>query len=463
MTELHDLTAVELLKLFGSKKLSVVEYYEHLVVHIQKWEPAIKALYAFDPDSVIRQARESQRRREQGNLLGELDGLPVTIKEMLATKGHAMPMGCASTKLVPYEVDSPVAARMKEAGTILIAKTTVPDWGMLSSGLSSFYGVTRNPWNLEMNTGGSSSGAGAAAAAGYGPLHIGSDIGGSVRLPAGWCGLVGFKATQGRIPVDPPYVGRCAGPMTRTMDDCALMMKYLSRQDDRDTMGLPPEDIDWSMPVPDLKGLRVGIWLDPGVGLQPEEEVKDAVIAAAKIFESAGATIVPLEPCMNRAMLTGQDHFWRARLWCELEKLPEEKRSQVLPYIVDWASTARNLSATQIVDGFAQSFEMRRTTAEIFRQCDFMLSPTNQISAYPADWPSPTNDPLKPFEHINFTLPFNMGEQPALSINCGFTATGMPIGLQIAASRYRDAFVLQLGKFYEDARGAITNWPQPSA
>ncbi|MNR17344.1 Acylamidase [compost metagenome] len=161
-------------------------------------------------------------------------------------------------------------------------------------------------------------------------------------------------------------------------------------------------------------------------------------------------------------MLTGQDHFWRARLWLELEKLPEDKRSEVLPYILEWAGSARDLSATQIVDGFAQTFEMRRTTAELFRQCDFLVSPTNQISAYPAHWPSPSNDPMKPFEHIAFTLPFNMGEQPALSINCGFTAAGMPIGLQLATPRYQDAFLMQLGRLYEDARGAITNWPQPT-
>ncbi|MBF2938023.1 amidase, partial [Pseudomonas aeruginosa] len=146
-------------------------------------------------------------------------------------------------------------ALLREAGAIVLAKTTVPDFGMLSSGLSSFHGVTRNPWNLANNTGGSSSGAAAAAAAGYGPLHLGTDIGGSVRLPAGWCGLVGFKPSLGRIPIDPYYTGRCAGPMTRCMDDCLLLMRYLAQPDARDATSLPPEVLDWSAEPLSVRGL----------------------------------------------------------------------------------------------------------------------------------------------------------------------------------------------------------------
>ena len=165
---------------------------------------------------------------------------------------------------------------------------------MTSSGVSSFHPLTRNPWDLTKNPGGSSSGAGAAGAAGYGPLHVGTDIGGSVRLPAGWCGLVGLKPSLGRIPIDPPYVARCAGPMTRTVDDTALMMSVLSKPDHRDGMSLPVQDIDWMNLSGDLKGKRIGLMLDAGVGMAVEPEVKAAVEAAAKWFAGQGAIVEPV-------------------------------------------------------------------------------------------------------------------------------------------------------------------------
>src|SRR3989440_7632098 len=157
-----------------------------------------------------------------------------------------MPLGTAATKLVPYEQDAPPPARLREAGAIIFSKTTMPDLGMTSSGVSSFHPLTRNPWDLSKNPGGSSSGAGAAGAAGYGPLHVGTDIGGSIRLPAGWCGLVGLKPSFGRVPVDPPFLGRVAGPMTRTVADTALLMSVLSAPDARDHLSLPPADLPWS-------------------------------------------------------------------------------------------------------------------------------------------------------------------------------------------------------------------------
>src|SRR5206468_10664581 len=183
-------------------------------------------------------AKASTARWSGGEPSGTLDGVPVTVKGNLATKGDAVPLGAASVKLVPAEKDAPPAARLREAGAIIFAKTTMPDYGMLSSGLSSFHALARNPWDLTKNPGGSSAGAGAAAAAGYGPLHIGTDIGGSIRLPAGWCGVVGLKPSGGRIPIKPAYAGRVAGPMTRTVADAALMMAALSRPDWRDATSL---------------------------------------------------------------------------------------------------------------------------------------------------------------------------------------------------------------------------------
>src|SRR5258707_9155896 len=190
VTSLHDLSAVDLLAGYRSEQFSPSEVLEDVLSHIAEWEPHIKALYAFDPECARAIARASTERWRKGEPMGPLDGVPATIKENISTKGVPAPLGAATAKLVPAAADAPPAARLREAGAVIFSKTTMPDYGMLSSGLSGFHPLTRNPRDLSKNPGGSSAGAGAAAAAGYGPLHLGTDIGGSVRLPAGWCGVV---------------------------------------------------------------------------------------------------------------------------------------------------------------------------------------------------------------------------------------------------------------------------------
>src|SRR5262249_7418651 len=221
-----------------------------------------------------REATERWRRKEQK---GPLDGIPVTVKENIASKGTPVPLGTGAATLSPAADDAPPVARLHEAGAIIFSKTTMPDYGMLSSGLSSFHGITRNPWDLSKNPGGSSAGAGAAAAAGYGPLHLGTDIGGSVRLPACWCGIFALKPSLGRVPIDPPYVGRVAGPMTRTVADAALMMSILSKPDPRDSMSLPSADIAWANLDRPLNGIRMGLMLDAGCGMPLSDAVRAAV------------------------------------------------------------------------------------------------------------------------------------------------------------------------------------------
>src|SRR5882724_4973370 len=262
VTSLHDLSAVDLIAGYRARQFSPSEVLDDLLSHIAAWEPHIKALYAFDPKSARAVAKASTDRWHRDEPTGVLDGVPVTIKDNIATKGQPVPLGAASVPLVPSPVDAPPAARLREAGAVIFSKTTMPDYGMLSSGLSSFHSLTRNPWDLSKNPGGSSAGAGAAAAAGYGPLHIGTDIGGSIRLPAAWCGLVGLKPSFGRVPIDPTYVGRVAGPMTRTVDDAVLMMCVLSRPDRRDGMSLPPDNISWKALEKSPRKLRLGLMLN---------------------------------------------------------------------------------------------------------------------------------------------------------------------------------------------------------
>ena len=461
MAELHELSAAQLSRLYGTGAVSPLEVTRAVIAHIARWEPRLCALYAYDPEGALGQARESEARWRAGQALSPLDGVPLTLKENIATKGVPLPAGTAATELVPAAEDAPPAARLREAGCVLFAKTTMPDYGMLTSGLSSFHPLSRNPWNLALNPGGSSAGAAAAAAAGYGPLHVGTDIGGSIRLPAGLCGLFGLKPSLGRIPIKPPYAGRVAGPMTRTVTDAALMMRPLTRPDWRDTTSLPAQDLDWDDLHIELRGLRIGLQLEAGWGLPADADTLAAVQAAGRAFEAAGAIIEPLGPFSTRAMADGLDRFWRMRSYLDMSALPPERQARVLPYIRQWVATGATLTATEVFHGHSQMAALREAAVAACQPFDFVLSPVNPVSSYPAEWASPLNDPERPFEHIPFTLPYNMSEQPAASIACGVTAGGQPIGLQIVGRRHDDLGVLRVARAWEHMRPAPRPWPQP--
>ena len=372
-----------------------------------------------------------------------------------------MPLGAASVPLIPAGRDAPPAARLREAGAVIFSKTTMPDYGMLSSGLSSFHPLTRNPWDLRKNPGGSSAGAGAAGAAGYGPLHLGTDIGGSVRLPACWCGLVGLKPSLGRIPIDPFYVGRVAGPLTRTVDDAALMMSVLSKPDRRDGMSLPPDPINWKAHDKSPRKMRLGLMLDLGVGQALEKAVRDVVVEAAKAFESAGAVVTEVEGILTREMLDGLDNFWRARMWDDLAKLTPAERAKALPYIVRWGERGEKLSGVDVIRGFNATMAIRTAVAKLFCDLDYVISPVSPVVNFPAEFAAPINDPDRPFEHICYTVPWNMSENPAISINGGYDSSGFPIGVQIVGRRFDDLGVLGMAKAFEGLRGAQRPWPSP--
>src|SRR4051794_33011346 len=463
VTSLHDLSAVDLIAGFRTRQFSPSEVLEDVLAHIAVWEPHIKALYAFDPDGGRAAARASTERWQKGEPVGLLDGVPVTIKDNIATKGVPVPLGAATTKLVPAAVDAPPAARLRDAGAGIFSKTTMPDFGMLSSGLSSFHPLPRTPWDLSKTPGGSSAGAGAAGAAGYGPLHLGTDIGGSVRLPSCWCGLVGLKPSLGRVPIEPPYVGRVAGPMTRTVDDSALMMSVLSRPDRRDGMSLPPASINWKALDKSPRKLRIGLVLDLTVGQALEQPVREVVIKAAKAFETAGAVVTEVPGVLTREMLDGLDSFWRARMWDDLSRLTPAERAKALPYISKWAEAGANLSGVDVVRGFNATMAIRGAAAKLFGELDYVISPVSPVVKFAAELASPLNDPDKPFEHIAYTVPWNMAENPAISINGGYDKQGFPIGLQIIGRRFDDLGVLGMAKAFESARGPQRPWPSPPA
>ena len=459
MTNPAGLTAVDMLAAFASRALSPIEVTRAVIDRVERTEPKLNALYAFDPDGALSAARASEQRWKDGAARA-LEGVPVTIKENIRSKGVAMPLGTAATVLTPAADDAPPSARLREAGAVIISKTTMPDYGMTSSGLSSFHPLTRNPWDLSKTPGGSSSGAGAAAAAGYGPLHVGTDIGGSIRLPASWCGVFGLKPSFGRVPIYPGYFGRVAGPMTRTVQDAALVMRELSKPDVRDGMSLPPHTIDWTLLHRDMKGLRLGFHLEAGAGLPVDPEVRRCVEDAVRLLEAAGAIVEPLLPFFTRDMLDGMDRFFRERAWLDLSALPGERRNIVLPYIREWAAAAEHYTGAEVFDGVNQMLAMRQAAIAASGPFDFVLSPVAPVLAFAAGLSSPINDPQRPFEHIAFTLPYNMSDQPSASVNAGYAATGLPIGLQITGKRFDDMGVLQMAYAFEQMRGPQRRWPE---
>ncbi len=458
-SSLADLTATELLEGYAARRVSPVEVMAAVAARVEALEPALQATWALDFDTADAEARASEARWAKGAPIGPLDGVPISIKEMIATKGVPKPVGSAAGDMTPQPADAPPSARVREAGALIWGKTTNPDYGMLSSGLSSFHALARNPWDLSRTPGGSSSGAGAAAAAGYGPLHLGTDIGGSVRLPAGWCGIFGLKPSHGRVPIDPPFIGRVAGPMTRTVEDSALLMSVISRPDSRDHMSLPPSDLPWGDLGIHMSGLRIGLLLDPGAGLPVQPAVAAAVEAAAKLFEAAGAVIVPAQPILTRERLDGLDLFWRTRFLADTGHMPPEQYGRILPFIRAWGEGARGRDGLSVYRGYEQNLRLREAGAAAMEGLDFILSPTAPITAFAAELPSPTDDPARPLEHIAFTVPYNMTDQPAASVNCGYDADGLPIGLQIVGRRFDDVGVLRMARAFEKLRPPQRPWP----
>lgn len=463
MKPVHELSAAELLGLYRARKLSPVEATDAVLARVDALEPKLNAMFIVDADGARRQAKASEARWFGGEPHGLIDGVPITIKDNILTRGMPAPVGTAAAIVdQSWDVDAPPTARIKEHNAVILGKTTMPDFGMLASGVSSLHGITRNPWNLARNTAGSSSGAGAAVAAGYGPLALGTDIGGSVRLPAAYCGIFAHKPSLGRVPIYPPFLGRVTGPMTRTVEDAALLMNVLTEPDRRDYMSLPHQPVDYLGQLNgDLRGLRFGLLLDIGSGTRTTAEVRAAVEAAASRIEAAGGIVEPAGPIVDQAMMDGLNRFFQGRAWTDISVMPPERQARVHPFIAAWARHGETMTAADAFRALAQIFRLREAAVAAMEHFDYLLTPTSPIPAYAAEEAAPGDNPDRPFEHICFTAPFNQSEQPAASINCGFTSDGMPIGLQIVGERFDDLGVLRVARAFERLRGDLRPWPSP--
>ncbi|MEO7131804.1 MAG: amidase [Dermatophilaceae bacterium] len=458
------LDATALRAAYAAGELSPVDVAHDVLDVVTRREPDLNALWARDDDATLYAAELSAARWRAGAPLGPIDGVPVTVKENLARTGVPMPAGTAGiTPVVPTR-NCPVVDRIEESGGVIVGSTVMPDWGMLSSGVSSRHGVTRSPWDHRLTTGGSSAGAGAAAAAGYGPLHVGTDIGGSIRLPGTWLGLTTLKPSAGRVPLDAPYLGRVAGPIARSAADAALLLSVIARPDARDWTALPPSELD-RLDVNDLatdvSGLRVGLHLDAGCGTGIDPQARGAVEAAARVFAAAGAVVETVPAFLTEGLLTDLDQFWRVRSLVDFDALPPEGQSRVLPYIRRWVEAARGVSGERVLRNYTSIMTIQRVTIEATAPFDVVLSPVAPMAAFPAEWPMPWGERDGGMAHIGFTAPYNLSGQPAASVNCGFTTDGRTIGLQVAGRRFDDAGVLRVVDWFERHRASdlAPRWP----
>ncbi|MBN7793271.1 amidase [Microbacterium esteraromaticum] len=452
---LHEMSAHELAAGYADG-LDPREVAEAVLARIADREPALNAFYLHDPSQVRADAEASAQRWATGTQLSAFDGVPATVKENIPRAGKPLPSGTAIPNPPAAPQNAPITDRLLESGLVILGSTTMPDWGMLSSGVSSLHGISRNAWNPALTTGGSSAGSSAAAAAGYGPLHVGTDIGGSIRLPGTWSGLATLKPSDGLVPLHAPYLGRAAGPLTRTVADAQALMSVIARPDERDYTARPYPQMDWSKTLPDVAGLRIALQLDAGSGADVDPEVLSAVQAAADLFAAAGATVVPLAPFMTPEQLAGVDAFWRTRSWVDYSALDDEGRSLVLPYIARWCGAGAAYDGAQTLVNYGRFGQIQQATRAATAPFDLVLSPVAPMAAFPAEDPMPVNDPDRPMAHISFTMPYNMSGQPAASINCGFTADGRTIGLQVAGRIGSDDLVLAACAWYESVRADAT-------
>src|SRR5256714_12622846 len=419
-------SAEALVELYRKKALSPVEAADMLLGRAEALQPRLNAFCVVDRDGALAAARASQQRWRQGKPLGPLDGVPVTIKDLVLMRGFPTLRG---SKLIDpaqdWSDDGPAVARLREAGAVILGKTTTPEFGWRAMGDSPLPGIPRTPWNLERPPGGSSAGAAAACAAGIAPLHVGSDGAGSIRIPAAFTGIFGMKATFGRVPAYPASpLGLLSnvGPMTRHVRDAALLLNVLSRPDHRDPYALPPDDRDWLDGIEDgVRGLRIAYSRDLGYA-RLDPEIAAAAAAAARQFEALGASVEEVREIFlspRDALLT----IWAAGEARVLAGFPAGQRHLCDPGLVAMAALGEKIGSVDYLGADMARTALGIRMGEFHDRYDLLLTPMMPLPALPVR--QDLNDPGGEEQWLDwapFSYPFNMTPQPAASVPCGLTS-----------------------------------------
>ncbi len=449
------LSAAALLRCYRRRELSPVEVAQACLARIGRWNGLVQAFCHVDEAGALAAARASEARWQRGEPLGLLDGVPATIKDLVLTRGWIPRRGSHTTEgQPPATADAPVTARLREAGAVLLGSTTTPEFGWKGVTDNPLGYVARNPWDVSRTPGGSSGGAAVAAALGMGALHVGTDGGGSIRIPASFTGIVGLKPTFGRVPAWPlsPF-GTVAhlGPMARTVEDAALMLTVISQPDIRDWHALPADGTDYRIGLErGVAGLRIAA--SPTFGfVEVDEEVAAAFAGALAVLAQLGARVELVDPPV------GRPGGIFARTWFPaaarvLEKLPLEMRPRLDPGFVAMAEQGARYGRAEIQDAMLERGELGVAMQAFLAEYDLLATPSTALPAFAAgvEYPDPAR-PERWSEWATFSYPFNLTQQPAISVPCGFTVAGLPIGLQLVAAKYAEAQVLQAARAFEAA------------
>jgi len=455
--ELCFTPATELARLIRARQISPVELTRAVLERVERLNPIVNAFCTVTADAALAAAREAEQAAMKGALRGPLHGIPFSIKDLHLTKGVRTMSGSFIFERRVPDVDPPVVRRLKQAGGVMVGKTTTPEFGWKGLGDSPLTGITRNPWNTGTTTGGSSAGAGAATAAGLGPIHQGSDGAGSIRIPSGFCGIYGLKPSFGRVPMWPVTNNDYAshmGPMARTVADAALMLSVMAGPDewDRTSLETAPDDYTGKLTA-GIKGLKVAFSPDLG-GFPVDAEVASLVKQAARAFEDLGCVVDEVKPGF------ADSHDLIRCLWSAHEAgnyaqyLPQW-RDRMDPGLVSCIEDGLRYSMVDYVEARGQKLAYWDTVRPLFEKFDLLLTPTLSVAAFPVGRLNPEHWRQHAWDWIgwaSFSYPFNFTGQPAASAPAGFTSDGLPVGLQIVGRRFADLTVLQASAAFEAAR-----------
>jgi aspartyl-tRNA(Asn)/glutamyl-tRNA(Gln) amidotransferase subunit A len=457
------LSATELIGLYRRRELSPVEATRAVLARIDSHNAVTNAYCLVRDDEALASAKQSEQRWHAGEPAGLLDGIPVSVKDLLLTSGWPTLRGSLTIdKAGPWNVDAPAVARLREHGAVLLGKTTTPEFGWKGVTDSPLTGVTRNPWDPGRTPGGSSGGAAAAVASGLGPLALGTDGGGSIRIPASFCGIVGLKPTHGRVPVYPPSTfGTLShvGPMARTVADVALLLDALGWPDYRDPLALDRRaPVSAELGSTGAGGLRVAY--SPALGYaKVDVEVAAAVRGAVAALEQAGAVVTLADPGFV-SPLPAFDVLWYAGAAKIVDDIPEDRRHLIDPGLAEIAEEGRRYSALGYLQALRERSELGIAMGAFHQTYDLLVLPTEPVVAFAAGAEVPDGSAQPRWTSWTpFTYPFNMSHQPAATVPCGFSAAGLPIGVQVVGPRHADGLVLAACAAIEAALPWSDRWP----
>lgn len=445
------LSAAELAAGYRSRELSPVDVAVAALDRAEAINPAYNAFTFVDREGALAQAKASEARWSKGEPLSAIDGVPTTLKDIVWVDGWSVRYGSRTTGAKPFAEDAPSVGRLRAKGAVFIGQTTTPEFGWKAVTDSALAGVTRNPWNPDRTPGGSSGGAAVAAAVGAGVFHLGTDGGGSIRVPASFSGIVGLKPTFGRVPAYPGSAfGTVAhvGPMTRSVADAQTMLEAMSGRDLRD-WAQGAGDLGSLAPVDRvLKGARIGYWASPPCGAV-DPAIAAAIDRAVRKLEALGAVVEPIH-------LPGSDHLdifntlWFSGLAARLHAVPLEQRRDVEPAILETAALGARLGAIDLVIAQSRRAEFGAAMDQLLTKYDFLVSPGVAVEAFTAGREVPEGSAMSRWtEWAGFSFPINLTQQPALIVPCALTASGLPLGLQFIGARGADARVLSAGAEFE--------------